>query len=259
MTNDETSLPDLLASMREVGDGFATDVPPDWLQGRTAYGGWSAAVALAAALRRWDDLPPLRSAQIAFVGPLGGAVDARPVLLRRGRNAAFVSVDIGSDAGLGLRATFVFMRAQDSHVELPGPRISPPGRGQPFAATPATVAFARNFELLATNEAPAGRAALSRWARLRARDGLHPMVELLAIGDVLPPAAMTLFQKMGPISSLTWQLNLLVETPSTEEGWWLVRASAETALDGASSQTMGVWNSDGVQVAAATQSVAIFV
>ena len=65
-----------------------THIAPEWLQGRTAYGGLSAAIALASAKAGYADLPPLRSAQIAFVGPLSGDVTATPALLRRGKNSA---------------------------------------------------------------------------------------------------------------------------------------------------------------------------
>jgi hypothetical protein len=45
------------------------DTPANWLQGRTIYGGLSVALALQAALRDGPTgLPPLKSAQIAFVG-----------------------------------------------------------------------------------------------------------------------------------------------------------------------------------------------
>ena len=67
----------------DVVDGCA-HIADDWLQGRTAYGGASAAVALMAAKTAYPDLPPLRSVQIAFVGPLAGDVTATPALLRRG-------------------------------------------------------------------------------------------------------------------------------------------------------------------------------
>ena len=69
-----------------TGDGpaYQSVIGDAWLQGRTAYGGASAAIALTAIKAAFPDLPPLRSAQIAFVGPLAGEVTATPVLLRRG-------------------------------------------------------------------------------------------------------------------------------------------------------------------------------
>ena len=85
------------------------------------------------------------------------------------------------------------------------------------------------------------------------------MVELLAIGDALPPAAMALFAKPGPISSMTWHLNLLTPEPVTTEGWWLSRSTADLARHGSSSQLMQVWNAGREPVISGMQSVAIFV
>ena len=43
------SLPKALAAARPIDGGFATTIPDDWMQGRTSYGGFSAALALVAA------------------------------------------------------------------------------------------------------------------------------------------------------------------------------------------------------------------
>jgi acyl-CoA thioesterase len=94
--------------------------------------------------------------------------------------------------------------------------------------------------------------------RLTERDGLDPMIELVAIADCLPPAALKLVGGPAPVSSMTWQLNLLGPTPRTRDGWWLLRAAADYAKDGSSSQSMGIWNTDGTPVAEQVQSVAIF-
>ena len=44
-----TSLPEVLAALQPIADGWRGAVPDTWLQGRTAYGGFSAALALHAA------------------------------------------------------------------------------------------------------------------------------------------------------------------------------------------------------------------
>lgn len=256
------SLPALLADVVATATGFQTVVPDSWLQGRTAYGGLSSALALAAVQQRWPDLPPLRSAQIAFIGPLAGSVTVRTDLLRRGRSAAFVQADVASDAGIGLRATFVFMHAQPSHVDFADartPAVPSPEDARPMA-TPAGVAFASHFEFRPAQPKPTTPTPdILRWTRLQERAGLDPAVELLAVGDALPPAAMMLFTKLGPISSLNWQINLLTDQFATRDGWWLLRSTADHAREGASSQHMGIWTSAGVRVATATQSVALFV
>ena len=258
-----TSLAHILAAVTPAPDGTSTgNIPDTWLQGRTAYGGLSAAIALHAAMQSEPDLPPLRSAQVSFIGPLAGAVEIRTVKLRRGKNAAFIQADITGEAGLGLRATFVFMRAIESeidHAVTTPPPFPRPGPGDTtFKGHPA-VAFTQNFEFVDRREGPdLLPAEWLRWTRLNERAGLDPMVELIAIGDCLPPAALRLVGRNVPMSSLTWILNVLGPAPVTDDGWWLLRSNADYARTGSSSQVMGMWNARGEMVAEQMQSVVIF-
>lgn len=255
-----TPLAEIIAGAERSATGLRTAVPTDWMQGRTAYGGLSAALALQAALEAEPDLPPLRSAQVAFIGPLAGAIEVTAIKLRRGRNAAFIQADVTSEAGLGLRATFVFM------APLPSSIAHDAARRAPIAAPPADAAlytgpenfFTGNFNFFDQKQGT-GSAEWLRWARLRARDGLHPFVELMAIGDGLPPAAFKLLeQRQTPLSSLNWQINFQTAEPATSDGWWLLHANADTARDGYSTQRMAIWNAAGEPIAEAMQGVAIF-
>ncbi len=235
-----------------------THIPPEWLQGRTAYGGLSTALALSATKAAYPDLPPLRSAQIAFVGPLAGDVATTPTLLRRGKNSAYVCCDVTSADGVGLRCLFLFMASRTSainHLDLTAPAISPP-EGNKIDPAKLPQGFLTNFDLSNWN---ATGGTVRRWVRLRDRTSLDPEVELIAIADALPPAAMTLAKEWGPISTTTWQLNLVTDTVCTHDGWWLLEAKTLHAGHGSSSQTMTIWNRDGTPIATAAQSVALFV
>jgi len=256
-----TSIRDILAAAIPDENGIRLTIPADWLQGRTAYGGLSAALALHAAQGIEPDLPPLRSAQIAFIGPLAGEVTVTATKLRRGRTAAFIQADVVSEAGLGLRATFVFMADQPSRIDLAGRLTStlrPPAPDAKLYTGPAEF-FTGNFNFLDLKEEAKGEAEWVRWARLRDHDGLDPMVQLMAVGDALPPAAFKLLGKEpAPISSLTWIVNLLTPAPATRDGWWLLSAVSDHARHGCSSQVMTMWNAEGEAVAQGMQSVAIF-
>ncbi|NYT39876.1 thioesterase family protein [Sphingomonas sp. R-74633] len=255
-----TPLAEIIAGASRTETGFTTAIPTDWMQGRTAYGGLSAALALQAALEAEPDLPPLRSAQVAFIGPLAGDVTVTATKLRRGRNAAFLQSDVTSEAGLGLRATFVFMAPLPSSIAHDtaerGP-IPPPTPAANLYTGPDDF-FTGNFNFC-DHTPGTGPAEWLRWARLRARDDLHPFVELMAIGDALPPAAFKLLaEKRTPLSSLNWQINFQNPAPATTDGWWLLHASAGTARDGYSTQRMTIWDSAGEPIAEAMQGVAIF-
>ena len=53
-------------------------------------------------------------------------------------------------------------------------------------------------------------------------------------------------------------MTLLGEAAPTREGWWLVETASNYAGDGFSSETLQLWNADGVEVMRGLQSVAIF-
>ena len=255
-----TSVRTILASLEPVADGWRGHIPDSWLQGRTAYGGLSSAIALHAAQASEPDLPALRSAQVAFIGPLSDEITVRTERLRRGRNATFIQADVSSEAGLGLRATFVFMRAIESRIDFSqgkAPDFPPPVAATETFMGHSGVAFSQNFELVDQRDG-LGKAEWLRWVRLRDREGLDPMIELMTIGDCLPPAVLKLLGGPAPVSSMTWIFNLLDPRPGTNDGWWLLRANSDFARDGGSSQQMGVWNSDGVAIAEHMQSVAMF-
>ena len=82
---------DTLASLAQDGDQFHVEPSEDWRQGRTLFGGLSACLAVRSAQRAFPQLPPLRSAQFAFIGPVTGAlflahvpdaIDCRPIRQR---------------------------------------------------------------------------------------------------------------------------------------------------------------------------------
>ncbi len=254
-----TALADILAGAEPIDGGYRVEIPADWMQGRTSYGGLSAALALHAAQSSDTDLPPLRSALIAFVGPLAGTVTVTARRLRRGRNAAFIDATIESDAGIGFRATFTFMAAIESRIDhdrlSASPHAAPAPDAKLFEGFPDH--FTQNFQFLnlAQHTEPA---EWLRWVRLRDRDKLDPEVAFITIADALPPAALQLVGGSAPLSSLTWMVNLLEPRPETRDGWWLFHTRTDRAADGYSSQRMTIWNADGRPVADAMQGVAVF-
>nr|WP_174296476.1 thioesterase family protein [Sphingomonas bacterium] len=255
-----TTLARAIAALEPAGGGWRGTVPDNWLQGRTAYGGFSTALALHAAKTSDTDLPPLRSVQVAFVGPLAGTITVTARRLRRGRNAAFVQADVVGDAGLGLCATFVFMTPQASRIDHRAgvsPAFPLPGPDERRVRPPEGVAFMHNFEFVDRRDPPTGPAEWLRWGRLRERDGLDPDIALVAVADGLPPAALKLVGGLAPVSSMTWLMNL-VAPPQTREGWWLMRATSDHASAGFSSQPMAIWNAAGAAVAEQMQGVAVF-
>lgn len=255
----------VLESGTALDGGLQVSVPPEWHQGRTAYGGFSSALALSVAQQVGGaGLPPLRSAQIAMIAPLYGEVEARAEVLREGKNAVWVEARITGEKGLGLVASFVFMRPVESVVHLDA--LPPPadlialGDAHPFAFREHSPAFLRNnFEVrFARPRGEAKEPEMCWWVRACERQGLDPMVELLLCADATPPGVMSLMAPATPVSTMHWQVNMLSPAPTTQDGWWLLRARGDYAERGSSSQDEAIWSASGEPVLAGMQSIALF-
>ena len=87
----------LMRSGKQTGDhAMSFHVPETWMQGRTTYGGLTAALCLQAAMPTSGGRQ-IRSAQVAFVGPVSGDVECTATLLREGGLVATVRHSRGAD------------------------------------------------------------------------------------------------------------------------------------------------------------------
>jgi len=261
-----TDFTSLLSSLVRSDGGFTVTTTDDWLQGRTIYGGLSAALCIEGAKQSVKDLPPLRSAQFTFAGPAVGELTIRPSVLRKGKTTTFVGVDLSSSDGLATHGTLCFSGARSSSLSYQSitlPDVAEPGSGPDFFRDAPGIKFVQHFEgRLAAGNIPFSRAvppAFSLWIRHRDKGAWASLPALIALADALPPAAIVLFDKPAPLSTMTWSIDLLTTEPQTRDGWWLVRTVADSISDGYCSQTMTIWNADRVPVISARQNVAVFI
>ncbi len=235
----------------------------NWMQGRTLYGGASALIAYTQAILTFPHLPPLRSAQIGFVAPVGETVELSAEIVRRGRNVSQVRSEIRCEGQLALTAFWLFAEPREANAvhaaAIPADFPSPPEESEVMPTGKGPGFIANNFELRrAQDTSGPGAPVVRRWARLKNVSGLDPVSELVLMGDVLPPGALRAMRRQGPISSINWSFNLLDITPSTEGGWWVSENASQHADDGYSSERLRLWNSAGKQVLDGIQSVALF-
>lgn len=262
-----TTYSQLFAELKRGDAGrVETSIPESWMQGRTTYGGLTAALCLESAKTLADDMP-IRSAQVAFVGPVAGDVVISPRLLRRGKNTAFIAVDMVTELGIAASCIFTFGVSRQSSLQfenLPAPEAGDPDKLPAFFRDDRRrPKFTRNFNIRLVSGPPPISGSddpnVCLWLR-HVDEAAHASdaVALLALADAPPPAALSMLTVPGPASSMTWMAEFLTDDPMTTDGWWLLKSSAETAIDGYSSQAMTVWNRDGAPVMVGRQTVAIF-
>jgi acyl-CoA thioesterase len=256
------SYSELIDALRTDEETVIATVGDDWKQGRTTYGGLSAALCLEAAARRLPEAPPLRSAQFAFVGPAAGELSARVEVLRQGKSALFANVDLFGEGGLATRGVLTFGAARSSrlaHLDLPAPETPAPEACELFIPEGAGPAFARQFEFrYVTGGRPLSGGPPDFLVWIRHRDvAARSLAAMVALADALPPPALSVFDQFAPISTMTWSMDVLGAAPE-DDGWRLMSSRAETIGEGYSAQAMTLWSRDGAPLIAARQTVAVF-
>src|SRR5262249_21812748 len=153
-----------------------------------------------------------------------------------------VHVNSGDDPVLDALLLYGAPR-RSSHCfrSLPMPEASQPKALPGFFDADFAPQFSRQFDARRAGGArPVSGAAkpeLLLWVRHREGGASDTLASILTLGDVPPPAAMTMFATPAPISTVTWSIDILGDR-FTGTGWHLIQVEAETVGEGYSSQRM---------------------
>jgi acyl-CoA thioesterase len=259
-----TAFSEVLGSLTADAGVYRAEPSEDWRQGRTLYGGLSASLAVASAIRAFPGLPPLRCAQFTFIAPVNAGLAVKPRILRAGKSATFVAADGTTKTGTALQATLVFghaRRSSHAYWALPMPHVQVPDELPNLFGGAFAPRFTGHFEARIAGGAPpvSGAATPECVAWLRHRDPFAPddITSVVALSDGLPPAALAMFAQFAPISTITWFVDVFSDRIAGA-GWHLMQVAAETCADGYSSQRMALWDASGAPVLIARQNIAIF-
>jgi acyl-CoA thioesterase len=258
-----TPFSELLQRARPGSGELEVDVPKDWLQGRSIFGGLQAALALAA-IRSLVPERPLRSLQTNFIAPLAGQVRAQATVLRSGKNTTQVEAKLYDENALTTQVMAVFgaTRASEIAVEMPPPE---PGGSPPivFPTVPGvTAAFAQHFGMrLTRGHLPfSGIETTEAVYQLDLHDqGPTTESHIVAFADVVPPLGMSSLRTPTFGSTLSWMLELLA-TPSPDLPLdnWTLESSLLSAEGGYSSQRNTLYSPHGEAMAIGHQCMLVF-
>jgi len=255
----------LMSRIVAGGGEAALEVPDDWLQGRTLFGGLQAAIALAA-MRTVAPAAPLRTLQVTFIGPVpGGTVRAKARVLRTGKNTTHVEARIVDGESTLALAIAVFGVARPTRVVLPmvqAPVKSGNPVEMPYMAGVAP-AFTQHFKARWLVGAP----PFTRMERnpesvieIGLRDsGTATEAHAIAMADFIPPVALSWLEERVAAASLTWMLEFLTaDFAGLSLDGWRIDARMMAAGEGYTSQSLVLWGPGGVPVALGRQSMVVF-
>ncbi|MEM6604853.1 MAG: thioesterase family protein [Pseudomonadota bacterium] len=257
---------DILANAKPDKDGYAYAAPDQWKQGRTLYGGLTSSICLHSARLLTGEERQLRSALVSFVGPSSEYITADAAVLRSGRTATTVRSSLRSSGSVATEALLTFADCRESNiVYTPStmPDVAAPRPDDVLDLSRAGgPAFTCNFDLIPVGGAIPMSAApvpdIYWWARHKDVAARDTELGLLCIGDILPPAVLTMTASPARVSSMTWMIDFVGDSWETEAGWYLFRSTADAATGGLSTQHMSIWSTSGAMIAKGRQTVALF-
>ena len=256
------------AAMRSVvrhGDHWQATVSEDWLQGRSAFGGLQAALALRAMRELVPTDMPLRTLQVTFLSPVpAGTVAIRATCLRQGRSAVHVEASLydGEQALCRLLGVFGKARASVLNFQPEQPAVVATGTRELHYVDGLMPAFTQHFRArwLRGDLPFSGGTQRESVLQLSLRDEGRPdETHVLAFADFIPPIALSMFNQPTPGSSLTWMLELLRDRyDDLGMDDWRVDATLLAARDGYTNQSVMLWGPRGEPVALSRQSMVVF-
>lgn len=254
-----------MQSVTRHGDHWQATVSADWLQGRSAFGGLQAALAVRAMRELAPADMPLRSLQATFVAPVpAGPVSIRARCLREGRSVIQVEASLCDGEKTLCQLVGVFGNARPSAlnfqpVQPPVANVSATELRYVEGPMPAFIQHFRARWLRGDLPFSGGQQRESVLQLSLRDDGPADETTVLALADFIPPIALSMFDAPTPGSSLTWMIELLRDRyDDLGLDNWRVDADLIAARDGYTNQSVMLWGPHGEPVALSRQSMVVF-
>ncbi len=241
-------------------------IAPDWMQGRSTFGGLSAALVYTSMAQQVPEALTPRCLQIAFVGPVDGAPLAlKSEVLRQGKSVSQVAGRLVQTGAPKVVVQGAFGKGRESSIRVAPSRAD--FKEEPFAIEPMPYiegvipAFTQHFDFRYCTAMPfMGSTATRLRGFVRFKHGpQNTLAHLLALVDAWPPATLPLLKQPAPASSLTWTVEFVQPQPGLEEGeFTLYEADIVESHQGYGHTRAKIWNQRGELLAISQQTVTHF-
>jgi acyl-CoA thioesterase len=270
-----TPLSALLSRRERGGDEVGFDIPDDWLQGRTSFGGLVSAFAVQAmrdvAAAGWPADVALRALQTNFIAPVGpGALAVGVKVLREGRSVRQVQATVRQGGETVAMMVGVFGSPRGTSLPPLRPQRPAPRREvDDIAPSPFVPGLRPNFvahlDMRWADGTPPFSATpdwqASIHLRLRDADAARLPSEILTVlmADAFPTPALSHFGQPSPASSVSWALELRPLAPDEAlDGYWRADNIVIAADSGYVNQQSLLWAPSGALAALAYQVVTVY-
>lgn len=243
----------------------------EWSQGRSLFGGVTAALMLAKVQHILDKPRRLRSLTVNFVAPIDAAeaVELDAEILRVGKSVVQGEVHLqqNGETAAVLLASFGEKRESKAVQDAlpPAPVWIPPQEIESKKdLSGLQLPFLRYLDLRWAEGAEAFTAAqeasFGAYTRFQNQQGAFKLPHLIALADGFPPSPSVLIGHIAPTSSLTWTLELLNEPPQdiSLDDFWQYQVRTDYAAEGYGHSEAKMWDKHGTLTLISRQTVTVF-
>lgn len=251
----------------EIHRGEMPLIPATWAQGRTIYGGLTAAILLQAAMRGIDPERKLRTMDVNFTRPFEAEkpYDIEVETLGEGRTLSVVQARLIQEGKLRAIIRADFCRPLDSDkavstFELPALRSQT--ESFPIQGPMVPTFFQHMEAYLASHVPPFGGKPypeMNGWMRYKEAPNEMTIPHLVGLIDAWPPTAATYRDRPVPVSTISWHMHFTLDADDFGPDDFLgYRSKVSFDEAGISSSTAHIWRPDGRLLAKSVQSNVIY-
>ncbi|MGJ8682610.1 acyl-CoA thioesterase [Paraglaciecola sp.] len=244
-------------------------IPNSWGQGRTVYGGLSAALVYVAMKQVVMPDKLLRSLNTSFIGPIELDKELRieVEILRQGKNVTQILGKIiqGEQTAVMSQASFGTARESKIRVE------SQVNHDMPLPSKPSflpripkiTPKFLSHFQLAKVKGGlpftGKKESDIHGWMRFEKPPEIFTDAHLVSLIDAWPPTTLQMFKLPKMASTMSWNLEFIhPHLPISGDEWFGYQASTRQAAEGYVHSEANIWDSRNELVAISRQVVTVF-
>jgi acyl-CoA thioesterase len=258
--------------LQQAADETSMQLDPSWGQGRTTFGGLSAALILKKIRQQSGEAGLLRSLNIAFCGPLftDQPFEFATREVRSGKSISHWQGEIQQADNVATLVNACFGRQRDSDIQVDHPTLAVPqpddGKQLPYIQG-LTPEFVQHIDFIYhQGQFPFTNSQENRiHGMMRFSDHPQQILEehLVALIDAWPPTVLQKMKTPGPCASVTWSLEFVtpisqLSQPIAGDEYLYYEAEIRQAHDGYAHTEARIATQDGTLLALSRQLITIY-
>ncbi|TDF41626.1 thioesterase family protein [Alteromonadaceae bacterium M269] len=257
------------ATLEATANQSQLSINGDWSQGRTVYGGLSAALLYAAIKQQVSSERVVRAFTTNFVGPIkiDEPIAFEVEVLREGKNVTQASGRIIQGKNICLQGHACFGADRESKISVPNTdnhQMVLPKKAKFLPQIPkVTPKFLKNIDLaIDQGGLPfTGRKTshIHGWMRFKQPPMQIHDTHLIALIDAWPPTVLQMMKWPAPASSMSWNIDFIhPKNAIAPTDWFAYQADTRKASGGYAHTEANIWDSSGDLIAISRQTVTVF-